>query len=151
LTDGYPASSGAALVLAAALLLVLLRALALGALRLLPNASARVRHSRPWVRARLLLVLAALFLAALFACLTMAVVQAGWGARWDAEFNLALAPYRVPWLVHAFSWLTTLGTDAALAGAAVIATGFLRAGQRAGLILPLWMDVVHRGAGNNLD
>ena len=85
-----------------------------------------------------LLVLAAPCIAALFGALTTAVLPSGGAIRFDAAVSAHLAPYRVPWLLHAFLWLTTLGTDAALAGMAVTATGFLWIDRRAELILPLW-------------
>ena len=57
----------------------------------------------------------------------------------DAAASLLVAPYRAPWLLAAFLWLTTLGTGAALAGVALTATGFLWACRRGPLILPLWI------------
>jgi membrane-associated phospholipid phosphatase len=86
-----------------------------------------------------LLALAALCLGALFAGLTWAVVTLDGVARFDAAASASLVPYRFPWLLHVFLWLTTLGTGAALAGMAVTATGFLWAHRRGGLIVPLWV------------
>jgi len=77
--------------------------------------------------------------AALFGGLTWAVLGLGVMTRLDAAVSASLVPYRVPWLLHVFLWLTTLGTGAALAGMAVTATGFLWAHRRGGLIVPLWV------------
>lgn len=77
--------------------------------------------------------------AALLAVLAAAVLHApGPVASLDTATSAFLAPYRAPWLLAAFLWLTTLGTGAALTGIAVTATGFLRAARRSALILPLW-------------
>lgn len=76
----------------------------------------------------------------LFAMLTGAVLRApGAVGAWDAAASLVLAPYRAPWLIAAFAWLTTLGAGAVLAGVAALATGLLWAARRGALILPLWV------------
>ena len=86
------------------------------------------------------LLLAAGCGAALLAALTGAVLRApGAVTALDDAASAFLAPYRAPWLLTAFLWLTTLGTGAALFGVAVTATGFLWAAQRRVLILPLWV------------
>ena len=78
--------------------------------------------------------------AALLAALTGAVLRApGAVTALDDAASTLLAPYRAPWLLTAFLWLTTLGTGAALFGVAVTATGFLQAARRGALILPLWV------------
>ena len=78
--------------------------------------------------------------AALLAALTGVVLHAPDSiVRFDAAASTLLEPYRAPWLLAAFLWLTTLGTGAALTGIAVTATGFLWAGRRGALILPLWV------------
>jgi undecaprenyl-diphosphatase len=74
----------------------------------------------------------------LFAILTVLVLHAGQAAQFDAAVGAFVAPYRAPWLLDVFVWLTTLGTGAALAGVAMTTTGFLWADRRTGLILPLW-------------
>lgn len=86
-----------------------------------------------------LLALAALCTAVSFGGLTAVVLKGGGATGFDAAASAFLAPYRAPWLVHVFLWLTTLGTGAALAGVAVTATGFLWAYRRGGLALPLWV------------
>ena len=78
--------------------------------------------------------------AALLVLFTGAVLRAPDAVTaWDAAASAVLAPYRTPWLIAAFIWLTTLGTGAALTGVAVTATGFLWAARRGALIPPLWI------------
>ncbi len=115
-----------------AALLLLLRAAAWARLRRRPAGLG--------VPAPALFLLAAGCGAALLAGLTGVVLRApGAVSAWDVAAGAALAPYRAPWLLAAFLWLTTLGTGAALAGIAVTATGFLWAAGRGALILPLWV------------
>lgn len=128
------ASTGHLLVAIAvvAALLALLRAAAWAGLRRRP-AVLRSPTSVP-------LLVAAGCGAALLAALTGAVLRApGAVTALDDAASALLAPYRAPWLLTAFLWLTTLGTGAALFGVAVTATGFLRAAGRGALILPLWV------------
>lgn len=76
----------------------------------------------------------------LFAVLAVAVARAGTHAPGlDSAVSAFVAPYRTAWLLAAALWVTTLGTGAALAGMAMVATGFLWAGRWTGLILPLWV------------
>lgn len=79
--------------------------------------------------------------AALLAALTALVLRVPGVASMDAAAGALLAPYRAPWLLAAFLWLTTLGTGAALAGIAMTATGFLWGGRRGTLLLPLWVTL----------
>jgi membrane-associated phospholipid phosphatase len=90
-------------------------------------------------RAPALLVGAAGCAAVLFAIMTVLVLHTGQVAQFDAAVSALVAPYRAPWLLDAFVWLTTLGAGAALAGVVMTAMGFLWADRRTGLILPLWV------------
>ncbi|CAH2599644.1 DedA protein [Rhodovastum atsumiense] len=90
----------------------------------------------------LLLILAALYAAALFGGLAEVVVSGEATAPFDDRINAALAPYRAPWLLRGFVWVTTLGESAALGAVAVTATGFLWASRRFWLIMPLWLTLV---------
>ena len=94
-----------------------------------------MRHLAP---ARL--AAAALGAAALLAVLLgVLVLQPGVLTGLDAAADGIVAPYRSSWLLAAFLWFTTLGTGAALFGIAMTATGFLWAGRRACLAVPLWV------------
>ena len=129
-----PLSTGRLLaaVAAVAVLLALLRAAAWAGVRRRP-ASPRSPAPAP-------LLVAAGCGAALLAALTGAVLRApGAVTALDDAASALLAPFRAPWLLIAFLWLTTLGTGAALFGVAVTATGFLWAARRGALILPLWV------------
>ena len=120
------------LILAGVALLVLLRAAAWAGVRRLP--------ARPGSPGPASFLIAAGCAAALLAGLTWVMLRApGNAVLVDAAANALLAPYRAPWLLAAFLWLTTLGTGAALTGMAVTATGFLWAARRGALILPLWV------------
>ena len=121
-----------AAVAAAAVVLALLRAAAWAGVRRRPAGL------RGPARAPLLVVAGCG--AALLAALTGVVLRApGAVTALDDAASALLAPFRAPWLLAAFLWLTTLGTGAALFGVAVTATGFLRAARRGALILPLWV------------
>ncbi|MBV8091736.1 MAG: hypothetical protein JO110_00595 [Acetobacteraceae bacterium] len=74
----------------------------------------------------------------LMAAMAMAVSQNEAIIRFDSAMSELLAPYRAPWLLRIFLWLTALGAGAALAGMVRAATGFLWAGLRSWLIAPLW-------------
>ena len=64
----------------------------------------------------------------LMAAMAMAVSQNEAIIRFDSAMSELLAPYRAPWLLRIFLWLTALGAGAALAGMVLTATGFLWAG-----------------------
>lgn len=124
-----------AAVAVVAVLLALLRAAAWAGVRRRPAGL----HSPAVVP----LLVAAACGAALLAALTGAVLRApGAVTALDNAASALLVPYRAPWLLTAFVWLTTLGTGAALFGVAVTATGFLWAARRGALILPLWVTFV---------
>ena len=126
------AEQALAAVAAGAVLLALLRAAAWAGVR---HRSAGLRSPAPAP-----LLAAAGCGAALLAALTGAVLRApGAVTALDDAASALLAPYRAPWLLAAFVWLTTLGTGAALFGVAVTATGFLWAARRGVLVLPLWV------------
>jgi undecaprenyl-diphosphatase len=75
----------------------------------------------------------------LFAILAVVVLHVGQITQWDATVSELMAPYRTARLLAVFLWLTTLGTDAALTGVVMTATGLRWANRRKGLILPLWV------------
>ncbi|MDX1654957.1 MAG: phosphatase PAP2 family protein, partial [Candidatus Competibacteraceae bacterium] len=56
------------------------------------------------------------------------------------RFNILFDSYREGVLVAFFTWVTELGSSAALLGIAVVSTGFVWAHGRGHLILPLWVS-----------
>lgn len=89
-----------------------------------------------------LLVLAAIYLAALLGGLVEDVIEAEEIIRFDAMINAALAPWRVEPLISVFLWITALGSSYAVTAGVMIATGFLWADHRSHLILPLWVTTI---------
>jgi undecaprenyl-diphosphatase len=86
-----------------------------------------------------LLVLAAIYLAALLGGLVEDVIEAEEIVRFDAIINAALTPWRVEPLISVFIWITALGSSYAVTAGVMIATGFLWADRRSYLIMPLWI------------
>lgn len=86
-----------------------------------------------------LLVLGALYVAALLGGLTQEVIEAGAVLRFDQAINAYFTPWRERPLIAVFLWITALGAGPALTVVAITATGFLWADRRPGYILPLWV------------
>ena len=80
-------------------------------------------------------------------CVALLVGLAAWvefgdATRLDLEVNAALAPYRRPWPLAAFLWITIFGTEAAVFGMALAASALLWGEGRAKQLLPLWSTVL---------
>ena len=86
-----------------------------------------------------LVVLAAIYLAALFSGLTEDILEAQGTIRIDNIVNAAFGPWRVEPLISAFLWITALGSSSAVVAAVIIATGFLWSQHRFYSIVPLWV------------
>ncbi|AGK59741.1 phosphoesterase PA-phosphatase-like protein [Hyphomicrobium denitrificans 1NES1] len=131
------------------------------------RAWARVRPVRAWLKLRhprfyavlavrldphlftglplTLLVVGAIYIAALLGGLIEEVLEAGGVLRFDQAINAFFTSWRTePLLVKGFLWITALGAGPTLTAVAVTATAFLWAGGRRGATLPLW--VVFLGA-----
>ncbi len=107
--------------------------------RLYATLAARLRP-KPFTGLPLtLLVLGALYVAALLGGLTEEVLEAGAVLRFDQAVNAAFGPWRVRPLIGILLWITALGAGPALAAVAAVATAFLWADRRPGFILPLWV------------
>ncbi|MDX1655840.1 MAG: PAP2 family protein, partial [Candidatus Competibacteraceae bacterium] len=87
-----------------------------------------------------LMVAAALYIGFLVAGLVEAVLEAEEMVRFDQRFNTLFESYREGVLVAFFTWVTELGSSAALLGIAVVSTGFVWAHGRGHLVLPLWVS-----------
>ena len=85
---------------------------------------------------------ALLALAAAFGVLLWQVQSGGALVVLDGIVNAAIAPLRHPWALSAFAWLTQVGTGAAGAAIAAVASGLLWSGQRGALVGPLWLVFV---------
>lgn len=126
-----------------------------------PRVWARLRPVRAWLRLRhprldaalrarlspqpftglplTLLVLSALYVAALLGGLVEEVIEGQEALRLDRAINAYFAPWRTGPLIAVFLWITALGSGPALAAVTVTATGFLWTHRRAALIVPLWV------------
>jgi undecaprenyl-diphosphatase len=89
-----------------------------------------------------LMVLAAVYLAALFSGLTEDVLEAEGIVRIDQMVNAAFGQWRVEPLISTFLWITALGSSPAVVSAVIIATGFLWSQHRLSIIVPLWVTCV---------
>jgi len=89
-----------------------------------------------------LLVIAALYIAALFGGLVEELLEADELVRFDEWFNQRIAPIRTAGMVTLFTWITNLAGSPALVAVALAATGLLWAHHRADLIAPLWLTIL---------
>ena len=86
-----------------------------------------------------LVILTAIYLAALFSGITEDILEAEGTIRIDNIVNAAFRTWRVEPLVSAFRWITALGSSPAVVTAAIIATGFLWSQRRFYFIISLWV------------
>lgn len=86
-----------------------------------------------------LMCLAALYATALLGGLIDDLREAEGLVRLDQGVNAFFAPYRTPWLVGAFIWVTALGAGPAITGMVVVASTLLWSQGRARLLVPLWI------------
>lgn len=99
----------------------------------------RVDPRRPTGLPLTLMVLATLYLFALFSGLTEDVLEAQGIIRSDNTINAALNPWRVEPLVSIFLWITNLGSTPAVVAAVIVATGFLWPQRGTYIIVSLWV------------
>ena len=85
-----------------------------------------------------LLILGAVYIAALLAGLIHEVIEAKEVLSFDEAVNSLLTVWRKGPLLNAFLWITALGSGPALAAVAMTATAFLWADRRPTFIIPLW-------------
>ncbi len=89
-----------------------------------------------------LIVIAALYLAALFGGLVDELLEADELVRFDEWINQQLAPIRTHGIITVFIWITDLGGSVALVAVALATTGLLWAHRCANLIVPLWLTIL---------
>ena len=83
--------------------------------------------------------LAALYAAALLGGLIDDLREAEGLVLLDQGVNAFFAPYRTPWLVGAFIWITALGAGPAVTGMVAVASVLLWSQGQARLLVPLWI------------
>jgi undecaprenyl-diphosphatase len=89
-----------------------------------------------------LIVMAVLYLGFLLGGLIEDVMEAEEIVHFDAAVGDVFDPYRTPFLVGLFTWITELGGTPALVLVSVVSTGFLWTLYRGFLILPLWVTIL---------
>lgn len=86
-----------------------------------------------------LMCLAAAVAAALFSGLIDDLRETEGLVRLDEGVNASLAPFRSPWLIEAFLWITALGAGPAITAVVVTATALMWSQGRTQALAPLWI------------
>lgn len=89
-----------------------------------------------------LVIIAALYVAALFGGLVEALFEADELVRFDHWLNQQLAPLRTDGVITLFAWITDLGSSAALVAVAFVTTGLLWGHGHGYMITPLWLTLL---------
>ncbi len=89
-----------------------------------------------------LIVIAALYIAALFGGLVDELLEADELVRLDEWINQTIAPMRTRGIITVFIWITDLGGSVALVAVALATSGLLWAHRRGNIIAPLWLTIL---------
>ena len=89
-----------------------------------------------------LIVIAALYIAALLGGLVEELLEADELVRLDEDINQRIGPIRTDGMITVFIWITDLGGSAALVAVALVTTGLLWAHCRRHMIAPLWLTIL---------
>lgn len=89
-----------------------------------------------------LVIIAALYLAALFGGLVEELFEADELVRFDHWLNQQLAVLRTDELISLFTWITDLGGSATLVAVALVTTGLLWGHGHGYMIAPLWLTLI---------
>lgn len=89
-----------------------------------------------------LLIVAAIYCAALFGGLVEELLEAEEMVALDHWLNQQLTPLRTDLMVAVFAWLTDLADSAALVAVALVTTGLLWVHGRLYLVAPLWLTIL---------
>ncbi len=116
-----------------------IRALFPEATRLL---QARLTPSRYTGLPLTLIVISALYIAALLGGLVEELLEADELVRLDESINQRIGPIRTDGMITVFIWITDLGGSAALIAVALVTTGLLWAHCRRYMIAPLWLTIL---------
>lgn len=99
----------------------------------------RFDPQRPTGLPMTLVMVAALYLLALFSGLTEDILEAKGTIASDNLINAAFGPLRTEPFISAFLWVTSLGNTPSVVAAVIIATGFLWSQQGIRVVIPLWI------------
>ena len=116
-----------------------IRALFPEATRLL---QARLTPSRYTGLPLTLIVISALYIAALLGGLVEELLEADELVRLDEAINQRIGSIRTDGMITVFIWITDLGGSAALIAVALVTTGLLWAHCRRYMIAPLWLTIL---------
>lgn len=89
-----------------------------------------------------LVLIVALFIAALFGGMVEELFEADKLVQFDQWLNQQLGQIRVDGMITLFSWITDLGGSAALAAVVFVTTGLLWAHGHGYMIAPLWLSLL---------
>jgi len=89
-----------------------------------------------------LVCLAAVFAAALFGGLIDDLRETEGLVQLDTSVNAFFAPFRAPWLVGAFIWITALGAAPAITAMAGTASALMWSQGRTRMLTPLWTTFI---------
>ncbi|MGM0562655.1 MAG: phosphatase PAP2 family protein [Pseudomonadota bacterium] len=89
-----------------------------------------------------LIVIVALYIAALLGGLVEELLEADELVRLDEWINQRIAPIRTDGMITVFIWITDLGGSVALIAVALATTGLLWAHRRGNIIAPLWLTIL---------
>jgi len=89
-----------------------------------------------------LIVISALYIAALLGGLVEELLEADELVRLDEAINHRIGPIRTDGMITVFIWITDLGGSAALIAVALVTTGLLWAHCRRHMIAPLWLTIL---------
>lgn len=103
---------------------------------------ARLTPSRHTGLALTLIVIAAIYIAALFGGLVEELLEAEELVRLDEGINQRLSPLRTDGMISVFIWITDLGGSSTVVAVALVTTGLLWAHRRRYMIAPLWLTIL---------
>ena len=89
-----------------------------------------------------LMCLATLYAVALLGGLIEDLREAEGLVRFDKGMNAFFAPYRAPWLIGVFIWVTALGAGPTITGVMITASALLWSQGQTRVLVPLWITFV---------
>ncbi|MEX1299541.1 MAG: phosphatase PAP2 family protein [Desulfotignum sp.] len=89
-----------------------------------------------------LIMIAALYIAALLGGMIEELLEADELIRFDEGINQGISPIRTDGMITVFIWITDLGGSVALVAVALVTTGLLWAHRHRHMIAPLWLTIL---------